>query len=627
MRKLFGRLDYHSASPRANAPQLVAVDRIAFRKAAIIACALVGLQASCNGLHVERRDLFDAEPLVKKSVSAGDTPLRRSPQTGTLPQPLASSKVPRPLMQGPSKSPAARQLVSAQAPRAGRAPPIAEAGGPADEVIERDVDATMLSQRLQLPPNLPGARAPQIELPVLDPENPGPRNRIIDRIFPDLPAVWPLDMPRPTPERPEMTLKQLQGLADEYNPLLIQARANITSMEGDAIQAGTHPNPIVGYESDTVGSSLSRDYQGIYVSQLVKTANKLNLARSAANVDVINAQLALRRTRMEVFARVKANYFAVLVAQENVIVTGALVRLAEEVYRIQRLRLQTAGEAAGFEPAQLRGLADVAKTQLVLAKNTYVATWKALVAQLGLPNMPPMPLAGRADMPVPVVTYQAALARMLSVHPEILIGRNMVTRARYLLKLEEVTPIPDVVLYFTAQKDFTQPGARSTSYNSQVGLPLPIWNRNRGAILSARGDLMQATQQIRRAEMELTAQLANTFNQYSTNRITVQFYANKILPDYARAYKGVYERHQLDPDPAGFEGIIVAQTQLAQAIATYITTLNLQWSAVADLSYLMQVETLEEMAALGGGRETPGPEPIPPPPPVGGRPNLRGGRP
>ncbi|HJT34171.1 MAG TPA: TolC family protein [Pirellulales bacterium] len=484
----------------------------------------------------------------------------------------------------------------------------------------------MLSQRLQLPPNLPGAQAPHLRLPAYDPENPGPRSHVIDKIFPDLPPVWPLDMPRPTPERPAMTLKQLQDLANQYNPLLIQARANVTSMEGDAINAGQHPNPIVGYESDTVGSSLSRDYQGIYVSQLVKTANKLNLARSAANVDVMNAQLAVRRTQMEVFARVKTNYFAVLVAQENVIVTGALVRLADEVFEIQRSRLRTAGEAAGFEPGQLRGLADIAKTQLVLAENTYVAAWKALVAHLGLPNMPPMPLVGRADMPVPVVTYQAALARMLSVHPDIMIGRNMVTRAQYALRLEEVTPIPDVVLYFTAQKDFTQPGARSTSYNSQVGLPLPIWNRNQGNIISARGDLGQARQQIRRAEMELTTRLANTFNQYSTNRITVQFYADKILPDYANAYRGVYELHQLAPEQMGFEGIIVAQTQLAQAIAGYIAALNLQWSAVADLSYLMQVETLEEMAAWGGGRETPGPEPIPPPP-AGARPNPRGGRP
>lgn len=624
MRKVFGRYDAQLASPLAHAPPQVSADRLAFRKAAIIGCALIVLQASCRAVQFDRPEV-SARRTAQSQQAPRPAP-NRFPPAGGGRTPLANVQAPLSVAQRPLGATAPKQLLTAQARSAHGAPPTAEPRSRAREAVDRDVEETMLSQRLQLPPNLPGAQAPHLRLPAYDPENPGPRGHVIDKIFPDLPPVWPLDMPRPTPERPAMTLEQLQDLANQYNPLLIQARANVTSMEGDAINAGQHPNPIVGYESDTVGSSQSRDYQGIYVSQLVKTANKLNLARSAANVDVMNAQLAVRRTQMEVFARVKANYFAVLVAQENVIVTGALVRLADEVFKIQRSRLRTAGEAAGFEPGQLRGLADIAKTQLTSAENTYVAAWKALVAQLGLPNIPPMPLVGRADMPVPVVSYQAALARMLSVHPEILIGRNLVTRAQYALRLEEVTPIPDVVLYFTAQKDFTQPGARSTSYNSQVGLPLPIWNRNQGNIISARGDLGQARQQIRRAEMELTTRLANTFNQYSTNRITVQFYADKILPDYANAYRGVYELHQLAPEQMGFEGIIVAQTQLAQAIAGYIAALNLQWSAVADLSYLMQVETLEEMAALGGGREMPAPEPIPPPPP-GGRPNLPGGRP
>ncbi len=573
----------------------------------MLCCALALVQASCRTIQFDHRDLTEVTQPISAAPPAMAPPVNAPPQPAAPPPHRLTAR--RTAQLQPAVEPAPSRWLHSNGE------------------LDRDVESTSLSQRLQLPPDLPGARAPHIALPEFDPENPGQRSRVIDKLFPDLPPVWPLEIPRPTPERPAMSLRQLQDLADQYNPLLIQARANITSMEGLAIQAGLHPNPVVGYEADTVGSSQNRNYQGMYVSQLVKTANKLNLARSAANVDVINAQLALRRTRMEVFARVKRNYFAVLVAQENVIVTSALVRLAEEVFRIQRSRLKTAGEAAGFEPGQLRGLADVAKTQLVAAENTYVGAWKAMAAEMGLPRMPIAPVAGRADMPVPVVNYEAALARMLSVHPDILIGRNMVTRARYVLRLEEVTPIPDLVLYFTAQKDFTQPGARSTSYNTQVGLPLPIWNRNRGNIISARGDLIQATQQIRRAEMDLTAQLANTYNQYSTNRITVQYYADKILPDYARAYRGVYELHQLQPELIGFEGIIVAQTNLTQAIASYIIALNLQWAAVAELSYLMQVESLEEMAALGGGREPPAPEPILPPPRAGAGPNPGGGRP
>ncbi|HWB11695.1 MAG TPA: TolC family protein [Pirellulales bacterium] len=486
---------------------------------------------------------------------------------------------------------------------------------------------------MHLPTAIPGAQAPPVHLPPYDPEDPEPRAHVVEKLFPELASVWPLALPKPTAERPAMSLGQLQDLALQYNPTLIQARDNVISMLGDAIQAGTHPNPIVGYESDTVGSSLTRNYQGIYFSQPVKTANKLGLAREVANVDVMNAQLFVRRTRLEVLSQVKAAYFAVLVAEENVIVSDALVRFMREVFDIQRARAK-GPDVAGFEPAQLRGLANLAGTQLFAAQNSYLAAWKTLAARLGLPLMPPTALKGMADMPVPVITYEAALRRMLSVHPDIEIGRNLASKARYALRLERVKPIPDVILYGTVQKDFTNPGAHTTSYNTQIGVPVPIWDRNRGAILSAEGDLGQAQQQLRRAQVALTAQLANTFAQYETNRYQLQMYAEHVLPDYARAFRSVYERHNSEPDQVGFEDVVLVQQNLAAMVPLYIGALNGQWSAVADLANLMQIEDLEDMAAIGRGQPAPAPEPIPPPraeprppaPPARPAPGQQGGR-
>lgn len=500
----------------------------------------------------------------------------------------------------PPRAPQERSTSPAPLP-----PPQADVAG--------EIPVARYGRRLRLPPEIPGAAAPQIRLP---PHGVSTQfhNDIIDRLFPNLPKMWPLELPAPTPDRPALSLNELQNLALRYNPQLIQARANVRSIFGDAVQAGAYPNPMVGFESDTVGSSFNRDYQGIYFSQWVVTANKLGLARTVANVDLMNSQLQLRRTRLQVLAQVKASYFAVLVAQQNVLVSDALVRFMEQVFEIQRSRVKGV-EAAAFEPGQLRGLADLARTQLVAAQNSYIAAWKTLAARLGLAQMPPRAVRGRADMPVPVITYEAALRRMLSIHPDVLIGRNMQARARFALKLERVRPIPDVYVYGTFQKDYTTPGAPHTSYNTQVGVPLPLWNRNRGNIISAEGDLGQAEQQLRRAQMDLTEQLATTFSQYSTNRFQLQMYVDHVLPDYARAYRGVYERHQNEPDRVGFEDVIVVQQNLANMVALYIAALNGQWQAVADLANLLQIEDLDEMARVGGGPAAPAPAPEPVPPP------------
>jgi cobalt-zinc-cadmium efflux system outer membrane protein len=492
-----------------------------------------------------------------------------------------------------------------------RQPPSVPIAGQAEEPADTgDIPDSAYTRRLRLPASLPGAQAPLIQLPPYDPEHPEPRNHVVDRLFPDLPRVWPLSLPQATADRPAKTLGELQELALLYNPMLIQARANVTSILGDAIQAGTHPNPMFGYESDTVGSSLNRDYQGVYFSQNIKTANKLGLARQVANVDVMNAQLLVRKTRLEVLSQVKAAYFAVLVAQENVIVSDALMRFMYGIFGIQRSRAK-GPDVAGFEPVQLRGLAFLANAQLVAAQNSYVAAWKTLATKLGLPLMPPTALQGSADMPVPAITYEAALRRMLSVHPDLHMGRNVQGKARLALRLEQVKPIPDVFVYGTFQKDFTTPGMPHTSYNTQVGVPLPIFDRNRGNILSAQGDLWQAQQQLRRAQMELSAQLANTFAQYETNRYQLRMYVEQVFPDYARAFRSVYERHNSEPGQVGFEDVVLVQQNLAAMVPLYIGALNAQWSAVADLANLMQIEDFAEMATIGRGQ--PEPEPVPPP--------------
>ncbi len=346
--------------------------------------------------------------------------------------------------------------------------------------------------------------------------------------------------------------------------------------------------------SDSVGSSFTKDYQGIFATQVVKTAGKLGLQRAAANMDFMNAQLQLRRTRAEVLRQVRAGYFAVLVSQESIAINAGLVQFTNEAYRIQVDQLQF-GQATAYEPAQMRTLAVQARAALVQAQNRYVSAWKQLAAVIGILDLPPAELEGRADMPVPTLSYDSLLAQILNLHTDVLAARNMQTQAQLQLRLQQVTPIPDLNLYGTFEQDFTTPGFARTSYNVQVGVPVPIFDRNRGGIMSAEGRLRSAAEQIRTIRNQLSSLLADAFERFETNRIQVQFYHDQILPDLARAYRGVYERHQQQPDAVGFGDIIVAQQNFSVGIATYINGLTAQWIAVTDIAALLQLDDLRSL--------------------------------
>ncbi len=266
-----------------------------------------------------------------------------------------------------------------------------EIAPPAEDVAGRKVP--QLLERLKIPDVLPGANAPPILLPPSDYEHPEQRLSVIEQLFPSPKDVRPIPLPSSSGPGGQMTLEQLEDMAAAHNPILVQAEADVTSARGAAVQAGVHPNPVVGYEADTVGSTFTRNYQGVFAMQTVKTAGKLGLARAAANMGLVNAEIQLRQTRIDVLSQVRTNYYAVLVAQEGLLINTGLEHFTAEAYRIQVDKL-CAGEGTGYEPAQLRTLAVQARAAVVQSQNRFISAWKQLSASVGIPELPPAALEG-----------------------------------------------------------------------------------------------------------------------------------------------------------------------------------------------------------------------------------------
>lgn len=497
-----------------------------------------------------------------------------------------------PLLANDPPQPAAIRLVQGQE----LAQELQPAGPPPEPVPP--LRPSPSSMGLSLPKDLPGANAPPLSMP--SSASPDQRSAIIDQLFPKLPGLQPPVPFAPGPDGHPLSLDDLLQIARESSPTLRQARADIVAARGKAIDVGAYPNPQLGYEMDTVGTLGTAGYQGGLWNQTIKTAGKLELARSAAMMDVRNANLALRKANVDLATSVQAGYFAVLVAQEWVRVSHALVQFTDEAYRVQVDQVR-GGEAAAYEPAQLRVIAFQARAAAVQARNRHVAAWMQLTATLGVPAMPPTALAGQADIPIPLVSYDAALDHMLSTHTDILSAQNKIGKARYLLRFEQVKPIPDLNTYVAVQKDFTGPPF-ATTVNLQAFVPVPILYRNQGGILDAQGQLMRATQDVEQVRNNLVARLAGTFERYQNTRTILEYYRDRILPDQARAYRGVYERHQQEPDKAMFNDIVTTQQTLTASVLQYVGLLADQWAAVTDLAKIVQVENLSELDELRPSR-------------------------
>jgi cobalt-zinc-cadmium efflux system outer membrane protein len=439
--------------------------------------------------------------------------------------------------------------------------------------------------RLVIPPALPGADAPPISK---FPEDTAQKKAYLEEMFPPLPPAPLLLPPAAGPEGRPMTLADLQRLAAVYSPAIKSAEAAVVAAEGAVKQAGAFPNPNFFFEQDTVGTGPG-GYEGLGLNQVVKTANKLKLQQAAAMMELLNARLALKRAYSDLAYQVRTNYFAVLVALEGIKINAALFQFTNEIYRVQ-VELVEGQIAAPYEPMQLRPLAIQARFNLVQAQNQYLASWKQLAATLGLRDLPPTELAGRVDMPVPVFEYNAVLARVLARHTDVLTAYNTIQKARFVLELAKVTPIPDVALNLLVQKDYTA-APNLLVHSLQFSVPVPIFDQNSGNIRQARGQLAQAAAGPDQARNSLTNTLADAYNRYTTARENVDI-AMQQVRDQVRVYRNLYARRQSDPTAVGFGDVVTAQQTLATYIAGYVTALGLQWTAVNDVANLLQTDDL-----------------------------------
>jgi cobalt-zinc-cadmium efflux system outer membrane protein len=449
-----------------------------------------------------------------------------------------------------------------------------------------------LEKRLRVPDELPGSKAQVLKLP----KDPATYQVAIQRLFPSLADPPPMNEGPAAAPRPQVSLAQLEQMALANSPIVTQYQSDVTQAMGLAIQAGTHPNPIVGYEADTVGSNGTRNYQGIYATQVIKTAGKLEVAQAIQNVDLMNAQLMLRQARNDLLSQVRRQYFALLIARESITINEAIVRFTHELYRIQVDQVTFGGQAAAYEPMQLRNFADQARANLVAARNRYISAWQQLTATLNVPDLPLADLVDEPELAVPILDYDAAVSHALSMNTEIRMARNGPMRARLALRFAEITPIPDLYAYITVQKDFTTPGLPHASYNTQLGMPLPVFDQNKGNILQAKGALVRATEEVPRVQNDLRTRLADAFERFETNRFQVGQSRDQILPDAVRTYRGTYERHTQEPETVGFADVVVAQQNMLTAVSLYITALNAQWAAFVDIAGLLQVESLKELS-------------------------------
>ncbi|WP_169972597.1 TolC family protein [Tautonia rosea] len=354
--------------------------------------------------------------------------------------------------------------------------------------------------------------------------------------LPPLPDARPMEVrtgPAAPGERQVLRVAELEQIALQSNPTLAQAAERIGQARGNVDQAGRYPNPIAGWNSQSLGAGGTVGTQGGFIQQPIVTGGKLRINQSRYEVDLEIARWGLVEQQYRVRNGVRLRCWQILAQQRLLEARRGLIRMADEVVTWTRAKVES-GHASKADLLLAENDATTMRLDREQLVDRYRNSWRELAAYLGVPGMEPVPLAGDLVRQSAPVSWEESLEYLLEGSPEIKIAELRVLRTQRDLRREEVEPIPDLILRGGADHNLSND---ETTGIVRVYVDMPLWDRNQGNIARAHHALADARQNLTRVRLSIEQRLARRYNQYLTSDTNVKRYQEEILPRSLEAFE------------------------------------------------------------------------------------------
>lgn len=398
-----------------------------------------------------------------------------------------------------------------------------------------------------------------------------------------------------------LALADLERMALDRNPTVAQAEAVVRSVLGRKVQASLYPNPIAGYEgSDITARQPGRGKHFLWVQQSIITAGKRRYVQAAVAQEQVHAEAEREMQRHRVLNAVRLLYYEALGAWRTVEIRRDLVRIIREAVEVSE-ELFNVGQADRPDVLEVEVEAQRAEVELARAEHDLARVWQELAAMVGEPELPLTPLAGDLEAEVPAIDEEAVRAAVLRDSPELRIARARVEHARASLGRARADRFPNFFVRAGGGYNFDRfaPGKDvGAEFFVEVGVPLPIFDRNQGNIAQAEAQLRLAEAELRRTELALRSRLAAALRGYRDALGTVQRYQEAVLGRAQQGYRLYLERFR--EMAAAYPQVLIAQRNLAQVRADYVRALVDVWQNAVLLRGLLLTGGLEPPEAVPG---------------------------
>src|SRR6266481_6396134 len=399
-----------------------------------------------------------------------------------------------------------------------------------------------------------------------------------------------------------ITLEELQQIALQNNPTFRQSAANIQAAEGRKKQSGLYPNPTVGYQGEQIrGGSFHGGEQGFFVQQDIVLGGKLGLNRKIFDQELKQAETEDEEQKLRVVTNVRMSYIQALAAQQTLELRQNLSKGADDAVETSH-QLANVGQADAPDVLESEVEAQQAQLAVTMAEQNERRVWKALAAVVGNPRLPLMRLEGKLE-DTPPANAEELVEKIVNESPAVRIAEFGVKRAEAALARAKREPIPDLQLRGGMEQNgelLSGPGGRAVGLQgfADVGMRIPLFNRNQGNIATAKADAERARREVERVKLLLRERAASVVQNYTYSQTAVDRYKNLFFFKQKTAYEMYSKKYQTMA--AAYPQVLMAQRTLMQLEVSYVTALEtLATSSLSLQSYLL-TDGLESPAQPGG---------------------------
>ncbi|MCU0225522.1 MAG: TolC family protein [Acidobacteria bacterium] len=338
-----------------------------------------------------------------------------------------------------------------------------------------------------------------------------------------------------------LTLDEARARVLERSPALAARQAAVRAAEGAALQARALPNPVLELEAEDFGGGLGyTDAQTtLSLEQTIETGGKRGARTAVAARARDAAALERDALRLGLLAEADRRFAVLLGAQERVALRREVLAVSADLEKTVAA-LAAAGEIAPLEirraeTERITAEADLsrAEAERTLARDALASLWgeappdfDEAAGPLDIPPPPPAPdeVAARVDASPAVAAQQAEVARWEAE----LDARHRETR-------------PDLALLGGVRR---LESSGDTVFVAAVALPLPLFDRRRGAIAEAgaRRDEAEAAADADRIERQAAARRARTEALLAVEQ--ARLVQDELLPRARATYEATLEGYR-----------------------------------------------------------------------------------